>query len=56
MESESEEEEIVDDKTLGKFLDGLHFFDQICTELEVSERELTTRLKRFPGEVLIFHR
>lgn len=51
-----DEEEFVDDKTLGKFLDGMHCFDQICTELEVSERELTARLKRFPGEVLIIHR
>lgn len=53
---DEEDEEVVDDKTLGKYLDGLHCFDQICTELEISERELTERLKRFPGEVLILHR
>lgn len=53
---EDEGEDFVDDKTLGKYLDGTHCFDQICTELEVSERELTARLKRFPGEVLIIHR
>ena len=46
----------VDDKTLAKVLDGLHCFDQICTELEVSEKVLTSRLKRFPGEVLILQR
>ncbi|RAL00432.1 nitrogen permease regulating protein NPR2 [Aspergillus ibericus CBS 121593] len=51
-----EEEDDIDDKTLSKYLDGMHCFDQICTELEISERELTIRLKRFPGEVLILHR
>lgn len=53
-----EEDEIdeIDDRTLSKYLDGTHCFDQICTELEISERELTMRLKRYPGEVLILHR
>ncbi|OOF97244.1 hypothetical protein ASPCADRAFT_505639 [Aspergillus carbonarius ITEM 5010] len=51
-----EEDDDIDDKTLSKYLDGMHCFDQICTELEISERELTIRLKRFPGEVLILHR
>ncbi|CAK36890.1 uncharacterized protein An01g03520 [Aspergillus niger] len=55
LEGEEEEDDI-DDKTLSKYLDGMHCFDQICTELEISERELTARLKRFPGEVLILHR
>ncbi|BCS08117.1 nitrogen permease regulator Npr2 [Aspergillus luchuensis IFO 4308] len=55
LEGEEEENDI-DDKTLSKYLDGMHCFDQICTELEISERELTARLKRFPGEVLILHR
>lgn len=54
--SEDEAEEVVDVLMLGRYLDGLHCFDQICTELEISERELTERLKRFPGEVLILHR
>jgi hypothetical protein len=53
---EDEEEEIVGDEVLGRYLDGTHCFDQICTELEMSERELTARLKRYPGEVLILHR
>ncbi|KAJ5363916.1 Nitrogen permease regulator [Penicillium cataractarum] len=51
-----EEEDEIDDRTLSKYLDGTHSFDQICTELEISERELTVRLKRYPGEVLILHR
>lgn len=51
-----EEDEIVGDEVLGKYLDGTHCFDQICTELELSERELTARLKRYPWEVMILHR
>ncbi|KAJ5678368.1 Nitrogen permease regulator [Penicillium maclennaniae] len=51
-----DEEEEIDDRTLSKYLDGTHCLDQICTELEISERELTARLKRYPGEVLIVHR
>lgn len=53
---DEDEEDFIDDKTLSKYLDGMHCFDQICTELEVSEKELTGRLKRYPGEVLILHR
>jgi hypothetical protein len=53
---DDDEEETVDDKTLTKYLDGTHCFDEICTELEMSEKELTARLKRYPGEVLIIHR
>ncbi|PGH29631.1 hypothetical protein GX50_07614 [[Emmonsia] crescens] len=51
-----EEEVVIDDKTLGKYLDGTHCFDQICTELEISEKELTNRLKRYPYEVQIIDR
>jgi hypothetical protein len=51
-----EDEDEIDDRTLSKYLDGTHCLDQICTELEISERELTARLKRYPGEVLIVHR
>ncbi|KAJ5139620.1 Nitrogen permease regulator [Penicillium atrosanguineum] len=51
-----DDEEEIDDRTLSKYLDGTHCIDQICTELEISERELTARLKRYPGEVLIVHR
>ncbi|KAL2868837.1 nitrogen permease regulating protein NPR2 [Aspergillus lucknowensis] len=53
---EEDEEDFINDKDLSKYLDGMHCFDQICTELEISERELTTRLKRYHGEVLIIHR
>lgn len=53
---DEEEDDPEIDKTLSKYLDGMHCFDQICTELEVSEKELTARLKRCPGEVLILHR
>ncbi|KAJ5586820.1 Nitrogen permease regulator [Penicillium hispanicum] len=53
---EDDEDSEIDDRTLSKYLDGTHCFDHICTELEISERELTMRLKRYPGEVLILHR
>ncbi|KAL4918258.1 nitrogen permease regulator 2-domain-containing protein [Aspergillus aurantiobrunneus] len=53
---DDEEDDFIDDKTLSKYLDGMHCFDQICTELEISERELTARIKRYHGEVLIIHR
>ncbi|KAJ5308782.1 hypothetical protein N7508_004161 [Penicillium antarcticum] len=53
---EEYEVEEVDNRVLERYLDGTHCFDQICTELELSERELTARLKRYPGEVLILHR
>ena len=54
--NDGEVEDFVDEKTLSKYLDGMHCFDQICTELEMSEKELTARLKRHPWEVLIIHR
>lgn len=53
---DDDDEDFIDDKDLAKYLDGMHCFDQICTELEISERELTARLKRYQGEVLIVHR
>lgn len=53
---DEDDEDRIDDRTLSKYLDGTHPLDQICTELEISERELTARLKRYPGEVLILHR
>ncbi|KZF22050.1 nitrogen permease regulator 2 [Xylona heveae TC161] len=43
------------DLPLKKFLDGRHCFDQICTELQLSERELLTKLKAY-GDVQIVHR
>lgn len=45
-----------DKKTgLFKYLDGTHCFDEICTELMISERELIGRLKEW-GDVQIIHR
>lgn len=55
-DSDEDDDDVVDDKTLSRYLDGMHCFDQICTELQISERELTARLKRYPREVLIIHR
>lgn len=43
-------------RSLEKYMDGQHCFDEICTELQISERELTTRLKKMPWEVQIIHR
>lgn len=40
-----------------EYLDGTHCFDEICTDLEISERELMDRLKsRDMGEVTIICR
>ncbi|KAL6245965.1 Nitrogen permease regulator 2 [Rhinocladiella similis] len=40
-----------------EFLDGTHCFDEICTELEISEKELMDRLKsRDIGEAVIICR
>ena len=43
------------DAELAKHLDGTHCFDEICTELMISERELVGRLKAC-GDVQIIHR
>ena len=54
--SDSEEEESAVEKLL-PFLDGTHCFDEICTELEISERELIQRLEsRELGEVVVICR
>lgn len=42
-------------RALGRYLDGTHCFDEICTDLGVSERELVGELKKW-GEVQIIHR
>jgi nitrogen permease regulator 2-like protein len=52
---EDDEDEEVDTKVIAKYLDGTHCFDQICTELDISEMELTSHLKRY-WEVQIIHR
>lgn len=41
--------------SLQKYLDGTHCFDEICTELMVSEREVVAALKEM-GDVQIIHR
>ncbi|KAL9620421.1 MAG: hypothetical protein Q9160_005006 [Pyrenula sp. 1 TL-2023] len=46
----------IDDEVLGRYLDGQCCFDQICTELEIGEKDLLARIKRWPGEVQIIHR
>ena len=44
------------EKQLGRLLDGTHCFDEICTEMGISERELMARLKDWEGEVWVMHR
>ena len=44
-----------DDAELARFLDGTHCFDEICTELMLSEKELLARLKAY-GDVHIIHK
>ena len=45
----------VENVDLGKYLDGTHCFDEICTDLMISEKELTARLKAW-GDVQIICR
>jgi nitrogen permease regulator 2-like protein len=40
-------------KKLFKFLDGTHCFDEICTELEISEKYLTHKLEAMSDVVII---
>ena len=54
--SDTGEAESINERLL-PFLDGTHCFDEICTELELSERELIQRLEsRELGEVVIICR
>ncbi len=48
-------EDVAGDAELMKYLDGTHCFDEICTDLMVSERELGSRLKAM-GDVQIICR
>ena len=48
-DDDGDEEEDKDNDLLAPFLDGTHCFDEICTELAISERELLSRLKAWPG-------
>ncbi|CAF9941690.1 MAG: Nitrogen permease regulator 2 [Alectoria fallacina] len=45
----------VENVDLGKYLDGTHCFDEMCTDLMVSEKELTARFKAW-GDVQIICR
>lgn len=49
------DEDTAEDAELIKYLDGTHCFDEICTDLMISERELTSRLKAM-GDVQIICR
>ena len=49
------EVEVENHVDLGKYLDGTHCFDEICTDLMISEKELTARLKAW-GDVQIICR
>ncbi|KAI5299017.1 hypothetical protein KEM56_003597, partial [Ascosphaera pollenicola] len=51
-----DDDDWIDDRTLSKYLDGQHHFDQICTELEMTDSELMSRLKMYPFPVHIIHR
>ncbi|KAF2839312.1 nitrogen permease regulator 2 [Patellaria atrata CBS 101060] len=44
-----------DEDGLGKYLDGMHSFDEICTDLGISSRELEAKLKEY-GDVQVIHR
>ncbi|KAK4695751.1 nitrogen permease regulator 2, partial [Lecanoromycetidae sp. Uapishka_2] len=52
---QSTDEHEIEDMELEKYLDGTHCFDEICTDLMISEKELLGRLKSW-GEVQILCR
>ena len=54
-EKEKEKENVDGYGDLGRYLDGTHCFDEICTDLMISEKELTARLKAW-GDVQIICR
>ena len=41
---------------LAKFLDGMHCFDEICTELQLSEKKVLEKIRGAYGNVEIIHR
>lgn len=41
---------------LARYLDGLHCFDEICTELGMSEREVLAKMRKGFGDVLVVNR
>ena len=44
------------DLPLAKYLDGMHSFDQICTELQLGEKEVTDRMKDIYKNVTFIYR
>ena len=48
-------QDLRENRELAKYLDGMHCFDEICTELEISEKELLARLRNW-GDVQIFYK
>jgi hypothetical protein len=48
--------EIGEPLPLAKFLDGRHCFDEICTELQSSERRVLEKIRGSYGDVRIIHR
>ena len=41
---------------LARYLDGTHCFDQICTELEMAERDVLAKIKCWDGDVQLIYR
>lgn len=41
---------------LARYLDGTHCFDQICTELEMAERDVLAKIKGWDGDVQLIYR
>ncbi|KAF2666605.1 nitrogen permease regulator 2 [Microthyrium microscopicum] len=45
------------DLSLGRYLDGMHCFDEICTELQLSEKKVLEKLKmKHKSNIVIIHR
>ena len=44
------------DLPLARYLDGIHCFDEVCTELQLSEKRLVEKIKNAYGDVQIIHR
>jgi len=52
----SAEASIFNEVSLSKYLDGLHCFDEICTELQISEKEVIKKMKKDYNNAVIIHR
>ncbi|MBE7182200.1 MAG: hypothetical protein INR71_13525, partial [Terriglobus roseus] len=44
------------DLPLARYLDGLHCFDEICTELQMSEKEVLKKMKNAYGDIQLISR